>query len=190
MVLDSKGYPHFICTQNHFLSAQDTTRVSNILYASWNGSAWNTEMAISNVSLANMGFLALDSNDYPHIAYVTSDPELMYASWTGRTWNIQTVDTNISALGPCYLALDSKSNPHISYLGYEPGNAFGPHARAYIMYATTNETTPIFTPSPTQTSSPTFPASSALLVLTAIIIMAVATAVYVWKKKTQKKALS
>jgi hypothetical protein len=195
MVLDSKGNPHLIYKLDYpeFVGVDNST----LVYASWDGTAWATSTVASNIHMANVGFLALDSFDYPHIAYVirSSDPitdegitVLSYASWTGKNWSIQTADTNISAIGPCYLALDSNGNPHISYLGYNPDAGFGPHAFAYIMYATTNQTTPIIRPSPTQTSSPTFPASL-LPVLTLVIIgIIVAVVVYVWKKK--HKALS
>jgi len=167
MVLDSKGYPHIIYKVYYpQFTGMDN---SSLVYASWNGSAWNTQAVVSNVRLANVGFLALDSHDYPHISYVASD--LMYASWTGTNWNTQTVDTNISAVGPCYLALDSNGNPHISYLGFSPSD----YRSAYIMYATAT--------APTQTLP-----FLLLLVSTVVIIGAVVTFVYVWKKKPKSHA--
>jgi len=188
MVLDSKGYPHFICRQ-HLSVIEDT-----IVYASWNGASWTTQAVVSNVQLEvniatrGMGFLSLDSHDYPHITYCTSGREVMYASWTGTAWNIQAVDSNISALYPGYLAVDPNGNPHVSYLGIGPDQSiFGPSAT--MMYATATEPTPIFTPSHTPTSSPTaqasptFSTSALLLVLTVLIIVAIVTiAVYFWKK--------
>jgi hypothetical protein len=146
LVLDSKGYPHFICSQRQLPSTYPDR--SNLLYVSWDGAAWNTENVVSNVTLGiggggenvnwvNMGFLALDSNDYPKISYV--DTQLMYVSWTGKTWNIQPIDTNAQAIKPGFVALDSNDNPHISYLGsrYYAGRLY--QAYANITYATTTE---------------------------------------------------
>jgi hypothetical protein len=174
MVLDSKGYPHFLCTQ-----PQPPTHLSTILYANWNGSAWNTQTVVSDAYLTSMGFLALDSHDNPNIAYITSDVEVMYANWTGTAWDIQNVETTSFPRGPCYLAVDSNGNPHISYRGNIPGQHHG-DPNATILYATATEFT-----EPTQPPSPTSPALPLLLVSTAVIIGAVVTVVYVWKKKTK-----
>jgi hypothetical protein len=167
LVVDSKGYPHFICTQ-HYVSSENKTILSTILYASWNGTAWDMQTVVSNVGLPYSMSLALDSHDYQHI-FTSSGT---YASWTGTTWNIQTANLNRSAYGPCYLALDSNGNPHISYRQATPSQVI-----ANIIYATATETT--------QTSSPTVPASTILTVAAVAIIMAVVAVAYVWKKKTQ-----
>jgi hypothetical protein len=175
MVLDSKGYPHFLCTQ-----PQPPTYLSTILYARWNGSAWNSQTVVSDAYLTSAGFLALDSHDNPNIAYITSDVEVMYANWTGTTWDIQNAGTVPDANGPCYLALDSNGIPHISFRGYISGQAHG-QRNATIFYATATGST-----EPTQPPSPTSPASPILLVSAAVIIGAVVTVVvYVWKKKTK-----
>jgi hypothetical protein len=174
MVLDSKGYPHFLCTQ-----PQPHTYLSTILYARWHGSAWNTQTVVSDAYLTSAGFLALDSHDNPNIAYITSDVEVMYANWTGTTWDIQNAGTVPDANGPCYLALDSNGIPHISFRGYISGQAHG-QRNATIFYATAIEFT-----EPTQPPSPTFPALPLLFVSAAVIVGAVVTVVYVWKKKTK-----
>ncbi len=195
IVLDSKGYPHLIYAHDY----SETYPPNNtIMYTSWDGTAWNTQMAVSNVSeggigtrdgFFTMGYLSLDSHDYPHIAYVTSSPEgasnwgyLAYASWTGRAWNIQTVNSTVIAQS-CYLAVDSNGNPHISLIGVIQGSEAAQLTGAYswivpIMYATTTE--------PTQTSSPIVSALPLLLVSAVVIIGIVVTVVYVWKKKIQK----
>ena len=72
--------------------------------------------------------MALDSNNYPHIAYtqwVMGNPHnktdwsprdgidsLIYTSWNGETWTSQTVATDAAFED---LALDSLGNPHILY---------------------------------------------------------------------------
>ncbi len=95
MVLDSKGHLNFICTQHHFVSVENMTSLSTLLYASWNGAAWTTQTVVSNIRLDDsIGFLALDFLDYPHISFVISGT-LMYASWTGAAWNVQ--NTSVSA---------------------------------------------------------------------------------------------
>jgi len=178
MVLDSKGYLHFLGAQ-----PQAPTHLSTILYARWNGSAWNTQTVVSDADLTSMGFLALDYHDNPNIAYITSTVEVMYANWTGTAWDIQTVDTPDTlhyTSGPCYLAVDSSGIPHISYRGYLSGQYSYAGSNATILYATATGST-----EPTQPPSPTSPASPLLLVSAAVIIGAVVVVVYVWKKKTK-----
>ena len=187
MVLDSKGYPHFIVAQNHFLN-DSFTFVSNLIFVSWNGSAWNMQTVASNINLSSasenyLGSLALDSHDYPNIVYLTSAPKpLMYAFWTGNFWDIQTIDTNISATEPGNLAIDANGNPHISYIGLPLGTSYDPyHPLAYIMYATATATTPASSPS--QTS----PIISVLLVLTLILaVIVVSLLLFRRHRKTPK----
>ena len=162
LVVASKGFPHFLCTQR--VPSENPPYLQNVLYASWNGSAWNLQTVVSNVYLPSIGFLALDSHDYPHISYSTGEP--MYASWTGTAWDIQTADF------AGYLVVDANGNPHITNY-VETGSRFVSH----LMYATATETA--------QTTSPTFPALPLLLVFTVVIIGAVVIAVYVWRKKTK-----
>jgi hypothetical protein len=150
MVLDSEGYPHFIYTVNYGFNN------STLKYSHWNGTSWITQDVVSNTVIGYgwtplPGSLALDSNDSPQIAYITSTPELMYAKWTGTTWNIknvenayynitQFVEASTSAESPCYLTLDSNDNPHISY-HIIPVHGYS-DARSIIMYARgTNPTT-------------------------------------------------
>jgi hypothetical protein len=144
--------------------------LSDILYASWNGAAWKTQTVVSGIHLDLTTSLVLDSYDYPHISYISAEG-LMYAGWTGAAWNIQTVDSN-AYRGPSYLVVDSNRIPHISY---RSGSSSG--ITNLIRYAVVTEPVPL--------SSPPSPALPLLLVLTAVIIGAVVTAVYVWKKKTQ-----
>jgi hypothetical protein len=171
MVLDSNDNPHFLCTERRYFNAEHTF-LRDILYASRDGSAWKTQTAASNVTLEHIGFLALDPEDHPHIAYIAGN--LVYTRWTGTAWESQTVDTHNAAFKPCYLAVDSNGNPHISYLKYPP-NATSLNI-LYLMYATA-------TIPDTQPSPPTFPDSTLLLVSAATITAAIIVLVYVWKKK-------
>jgi hypothetical protein len=184
MVLDSKGYPHFICSTGSFVSSEDTTFLSTILYVSWGGSAWggfawNTQTVASDVNLANIGFLALSPHDYPSIVYIGGG--VKYARWTGTAWesySVDTPDTIRDASGPCYLALDANGTPHISSRVFLSGQMLYPGYTSTILYATANITEPEV--------SPAFPDSPLLIVSTAITIgTVIAVIAYVWKKKTK-----
>ena len=174
MVLDSSGQPHFICIQNHYVSAKNQTIVNSILYVSWNDSAWITQPVVRG-SL-QMGFLALDLNDNPHFTY-TIDEQQMYASWTGTYWGTQTAELS------GYLAIDSSGNPHISYFVHPPPEV---NMRiAYVKYATANETNQTFTPLPTQATTPQ-PSSyplSVFLMVAAILVTVGALSLYLYKKR-------
>ena len=148
MVLDSQGNPHFICSQKQVL--KNYTTVETILYVSLNGATWNPQNVVSNMQLAisnpntnwaDMGSLALDAHNNPHITYTTIAGELMYAIWTGKSWKIMTAATSDSATEPGFLALDSNGNPHICYYGkinHETGYAGMIHY-VNIMYATASK---------------------------------------------------
>jgi hypothetical protein len=114
IVLDSKGYPHFICTQHHFVSAENATTLSKLLYASWNGTNWNTEViSKEDISVDEVGQLVLDSKDNPYFCFKDYGGVLYYVQNSQGTWDIQ--NSYMGALGPFYLALNSTGNPHVSY---------------------------------------------------------------------------
>ncbi len=79
---------------------------------------WHIETVDSDDDVGWHNSLALDDNDYPHIAYLNYgiNDYLKYARWDGNTWHIETVDDSTSLVGyfPS-LALDSSGYPHISY---------------------------------------------------------------------------
>jgi hypothetical protein len=142
MVLDTQNFPHFAFQ----VKARGNPWTSDISYASWDGSVWSTQTIVSNVSLkvdyvnVILGGLALDSYGYPHLDYVTSEPNsdlcsVMYASWTGMEWSTQRVDSTHIAKGPCCLSIDSDGNPHISYLITPSGIDINSYV-ASILYAT------------------------------------------------------
>ena len=189
LVVDSKGYPHFICTQNHFVSSENKTTLITILYASWNGSTWNSQSVVSDVRLGSIN-LALDANDYPHISYIRTfyDEErgdeyfLMYASWKGAAWDTQTVATSFFAAHPLepYLAVDSNNNPHISYLVQSVT------ASTSLRYATIIETTPIYTPPPTAPISASI--AQILPIIATIIVLVVAVVTLLLYRRHRKTA--
>jgi hypothetical protein len=183
MVLDSKGYPHFIASTGYSNGSGTPWFLSSVLYVGWNGVAWNIETVASGVDLANIGFLALSANDYPHIVYATKPEqmvngrwteELVYACWNGTSWESHTVDTPRRGIGtPCYLAVDSQG-PHISYLKIPPSSLSNNPDRLNLMHAIANVT------EHTEVSL-IFP----LVVVSTVVIIGTVIAViaYVWKKK-------
>jgi hypothetical protein len=152
IALDSDGYPHFTYilpridrSSGH---VQYTNLNTNLTYVSWNGSAWNTQTAASNIHWHGLaGYLALDLQDYPHIVYYneTSDGYsgvLKYSRWTGTAWDTQIV-ASTSLLNMGSIALDANGTPHIIYSeNPAPTSMY----IAYIKYATTTE--PMQTPIP------------------------------------------
>jgi hypothetical protein len=177
MVLDSNDHPHFLATKRRYLSAENPTLLSTILYVSWDGWAWNIQTVASDVNLHDIGFLALSPHGYPSIVYIAGG--VKYARWTGTAWesyNVKAPFTIRDASGPCYLALDSKGIPHISSRVFLSGQILYPGYTSTILYATANLTEPAEV-------SPAFP----LLIVSAAIIIGTVIAVvaYVWKKKTK-----
>ena len=61
--------------------------------------------------------MALDSQDYPHIAYRDfATPGLRHAFWDGTAWQTETVDTVGTSCGQsASLAIDASDNLHIGY---------------------------------------------------------------------------
>ncbi|PVX24604.1 MAG: hypothetical protein CW716_09720 [Candidatus Bathyarchaeum sp.] len=123
LALDSKSYPHFVYIrpQIHpdygYYTPLNTTQI----YVNWNGSTWNTQEVASNIKWHGIaGFLALDSQDYPHVVYYneTTDDSgvLFYSRITGTVWDNQIIDSG-NALNPSSIALDANGTPHIAYLG-------------------------------------------------------------------------
>jgi hypothetical protein len=141
IALDSNNNPHICYTD--YKDGNPRVGPAVLMYASWNGSGWNTQPVAVNGVTTNTG-LALDSNGNPHIAYSVKD-SLMYASWTGTNWTTQTIDSSTVAnsINSPSLALDSAGNPHIAYC-YQPYGAGGypsyPSVFKYASWTGTNWT--------------------------------------------------
>ncbi len=93
--------------------------IIEICYASWNGMDWDLEVISSTKIYSGFNIsLALDSMDFPHVAYEDYGEilyeSLFYASWDGSTWDTDTVSTVMSGYYNS-LVFDSLNNPHISY---------------------------------------------------------------------------
>jgi hypothetical protein len=175
MVLDSNGYPDFIYqTQSNYSSSLGYYN-SSLTYASWSGSAWNTQIVVTNCSSSNPT-LALDSHNYPHIEFFNGS--LIYASWTGASWNIQTVAPNNFAYGEGSLALDSSGNPHICYLVDDIQDK-----TAFVSSLIYTAQTPLSSPSP---SLPTPFNTIYIIVGIFVAIVIVAAAVFLTFRKRLK----
>ena len=84
-------------------------------YAYQDSSGWHIEV-VDDVAEPTWCFLALDSSNYPHIAYHTSDnDDLRYAYKDVGGWHLETVESATLVGMMCSLALDSSDYPHISY---------------------------------------------------------------------------
>lgn len=87
-------------------------------YAAWNGDAWDVGTVCTGNGWCTS--LALDSSDYPCIAYFGDGYNLDYARWNGTDWEFQNVDNfggNVGSID-ISLALDSQDYPHITYYMY------------------------------------------------------------------------
>ncbi|MDD5528738.1 MAG: T9SS type A sorting domain-containing protein [bacterium] len=123
IALDSKGRPHIGWT----LSAWSDADI--VLYTYWNDTTWKTEivdtvMGYSGGAWAQVS-LALDSADYPHLAYTSNGngERLRYAKKTTKGWEIEMPDTSTpdttsipywAHSDPC-LKINKLNRPCISY---------------------------------------------------------------------------
>jgi hypothetical protein len=114
--LDSMDYPAIT-----YVGWTSSSLDKNLKFARWNGSTWNYETIDSVGDVGYYNFLALDSNDYPHVSYCdNTNDNVKFAKWTGTAWNIGIVDSIENYDGSTSLALDSDDNAHICY--YDRGD--------------------------------------------------------------------
>ncbi|MDD5501527.1 MAG: hypothetical protein PHH57_07620 [Candidatus Omnitrophica bacterium] len=63
--------------------------------------------------------LALDSNDYPHLSYLTDDDgttaELWYAVWNGTGFDTEKISSSMDVKNSPSIAIDSNDIPHVAY---------------------------------------------------------------------------
>ncbi|MDP3564489.1 MAG: hypothetical protein Q8R70_08365, partial [Methanoregula sp.] len=108
IALDSAGNPH--------ISYYDESH-KNLMYTSWNGTAWNRETVHATGNVAKQSSLAINHLDQPFISYYdTSNKELRFANRNPgeQQWAINTVDNN--GVGEySSLALDPSGHPNIAY---------------------------------------------------------------------------
>jgi len=119
------------------LQIEDDEGETDIAYCAVHiGYYWEKDIVDFKGNVGRFCSLALDSNDYPHIAYIDetliwsrqnqgdslANPIYMkYAYWNGTGWEIETVDTvggtTLPEKGYTSIAVDSDNNPHIAFIG-------------------------------------------------------------------------
>ncbi len=91
----------------------ETTALDTGSYENWNFDILDTGIEPTDPSIR------IDSQGYPHIAYLREDTatrskNITYAFYNGSSWQFSTVVENL-ALKYCFLALDNKDVPHIAF---------------------------------------------------------------------------
>ena len=105
LVIDSKDNPNLLCFNNN-----------EFCYAKWTGNKWIIKTIDIKNDLSTYEFLALDSNDNPHISYFEdNNKRLKYARWNGESWEDEIVDLKDYLVSISSLVLDPNGNPHICY---------------------------------------------------------------------------
>lgn len=111
LTIDSKNYPHIA----YYEAPSPYYDYDSVKYVYWDGANWVFAWAESIGMGSEHGSLslALDSMDYPHIAYCEW-PALYYSFWDGNSWhNEGPID---AASWEIRLDLDSLGLPHIAYI--------------------------------------------------------------------------
>jgi hypothetical protein len=128
LALDGNEYPHI----SYFWDIYGSKGYTDLRYAHWTGSEWQTETVGDSSYGAYTNSIAVDSQNYPHISYRYSDPEtdeIRYAHWTGSSWDIQALDSGFYVGASNSMALDNQDNPCIAY------NACFDETNSYLRYA-------------------------------------------------------
>ncbi len=112
LALDGNGYPHVAyCRYDPWAGG------CNILvYASYDGTSWQTEVVDDSSTTNYWISLALDSHGYPHITYAAEESgygEVRYAYRDSLGWHIQALDFWGQMANS--LVLDRDDRPHLVY---------------------------------------------------------------------------
>lgn len=117
--VDSKGNPHIAWL---FWDNSSNPTKYYIYYKYWDGSQWSTLGGSANVSKSGNSWfptLRLDSMDYPHIAWNTSNnTKAAYTYWDGSQWAVLNGSKYLSIprdVSRVQMELDSSDHPHITY---------------------------------------------------------------------------
>ena len=129
LALDDDDNPHI-----SYGYEDDVLDCDGVKYAMWNGTAWSIHAVYCFLVFVSGTSMALDSHDYPHIAYSVQDfygHDVKYARWNGTAWSNETVDAAYDVGMWPSLALDMNDTPHVSYRDWTNGD---------LKYATWNGT--------------------------------------------------
>ncbi|UCD91881.1 MAG: PKD domain-containing protein [Methanobacteriota archaeon] len=84
---------------------------------------WRIEIVDSPGNVGMYPYLALDSNDHPHISYHDhTNEDLKYARWDGSSWNLEAVDTEGETGQRTSIDIDGNDHPHIAYHDEDDGD--------------------------------------------------------------------
>jgi PKD repeat protein len=118
MALDSKDRAHFSYLNS---TVSDGKGTSDLKYARWTGSKWETETIDYAGTVGYFTSIAIDDHDIPHISYHDhTNSDLKYATLTGGKWTNETVDSAGYVGYWTSIAIDSNNLPHISYGAEDP----------------------------------------------------------------------
>jgi len=118
IVVDRNNYPHI--TYFYFTYPEYKYYLK---YAILTGSKWDIQVVESECGVGYYPSIALDKNDYPHIAYYDGkNGDLKYAWWDGSKWNIEVVDSEGDVGSYCSIGLKKDGSPCISYYDATNGN--------------------------------------------------------------------
>lgn len=113
LVFDEEGVPHVSFSGAGYVCYA----VKNPDERSW---------AVEDFSLSLFGTwtsIALTPEEYPCIAWYSSDEDLRFVSWNGSTWTQQMVDQSTD-VGACNsMAVDQSGTVHIAYCEFAPDEA-------------------------------------------------------------------
>ena len=121
LAIDSSGLPHVVG-----IDPTQFGSTSGVEYAAFDGQSWRVEEVGSGPLPYEFGsFIALDSQDRPHVVWFDdSDEDLKYAIKDGTKWVVSTVDNEGDVGRYASLVIDSQDNPVISYYQVD-GNTSG-----------------------------------------------------------------
>jgi hypothetical protein len=170
----------------HFTYYADAGGKQVLIYASNNGSVWNSQVVETNINYKGPSYLGLDSNNYPYVDYFNSTPnsylgKLMYSTSNGTAWLTQTIDSNSSlTAGP--LIVDSTGMPHLAYLG---NSGLSADQNTDIKYAVLAKKDVTATTNPTLVSSLLTPDVALILLISGLLILIGAAIVLYIRRNTR-----
>lgn len=100
--------------------------VPDLMYLYRDGAGWHAQSVDGGEYWEEVRVaIALDDQDYPHLAYSVDDESLVkYAFQDGTGWHLQTIDSNPGYYDPWIypsIQLDAADHPHILYNDYQSG---------------------------------------------------------------------
>lgn len=112
LAYDGNGHPHLSYTVSPPESPSGLKHVWD------NGSTWQYEV-VDSAATGAQPTIAIDDNNYAHIAYRDDLEHLSYAAYDGSDWNLEVVDDTVSIGYWVSLSIDMSNYPHICYHDYD-----------------------------------------------------------------------